>query len=454
MTGSYTRRRTWGVMFGVALVMLAFSGVATNDHELTTEDLRELYQKIEKNRAGTTVEAEVDATGEVIMERILRGKRGGGKGIGKRDKGKRGIGRGDRGKGGNKSSMSSKTNKSSKGSKVIMERILRGKKGRGRGRGKGGKRGRGKGKGDKGKGGNKSSKSFKSSKSNKSSKSSQTKKSSKSSQTKKSFKGSKNSSKKSKKGEDEDEDEDDAPSSANPSNAPSTNPSNAPSVMTNAPSEPSDAPTQSPTKEAILLYSNDFESPNRNITRTKCVNLDGTPININYGGPQGDFSQRLTVETVIIKSDWNAQIPYEDPLGIGGNYAIGMLSTIGDDILALGFSTGRKNFINVAMDISSIDTNGGCGGPFGIAPPLFRVSLIDDPTGTVPVLGTVLDSALMAGEVGPNSWTFLWTRNAVSLDATRVTNDTVSIVFDLLQSGYGVLDNLQIEASIFAQSLT
>jgi hypothetical protein len=65
---------------------------------------------------------------------------------------------------------------------------------------------------------------------------------------------------------------------------------------------------------------------------------------------------------------------------------------------------------------------------------------IDDPTGTVPVSGVVLDSALMAGEVGPNSWTFLWTRNAVSLDATRVTNDTLSIlVFDLLQSGYSTV---------------
>jgi hypothetical protein len=111
------------------------------------------------------------------------------------------------------------------------------------------------------------------------------------------------------------------------------------------------------------------------------------------------------VETVINKSDWNAQIPYKDPLGIGGNYAIGMLSTIGDDLLALGFSTGANNFINVAMDISYIDTQGGCGGPFGIAPPL----LIDDPTGMVPVSGGVLDSALMAGKVGPNVWNFLWT---------------------------------------------
>jgi hypothetical protein len=58
----------------------------------------------------------------------------------------------------------------------------------------------------------------------------------------------------------------------------------------------------------------------------------------------------------------------------------------------------------------------------------------------------------MTGEIGPNQWTFRWTRQAVSLETTGVTNQKVSIVFDLIQSGYGAFDNLLIEASNFSKS--
>jgi hypothetical protein len=103
MTESYTRRRTWGVMFAVALVMLAVSGVSANDHEFTTEDLRELHQTIENTRAGIAAEAEVDAAGEILlMERILKGKRGKGKG--------------GKGKGGKRSKSSKKSSKKSSSS--------------------------------------------------------------------------------------------------------------------------------------------------------------------------------------------------------------------------------------------------------------------------------------------------------------------------------------------------
>jgi hypothetical protein len=121
-----------------------------------------------------------------------------------------------------------------------------------------------------------------------------------------------------------------------------------------------------------------------------------------------------------------------------------MLSTLEDDQLGLSFETSGKAFVNVAMDISSIDLS--CEGPYGIDDPIFRVSLLDDPDGTAPLTGPALDSADMTGPVGPNQWTFLWTRRSVSLNAIN-SSGRVSVVFDLIQSGYAALDNLVIQAS-------
>lgn len=99
------------------------------------------------------------------------------------------------------------------------------------------------------------------------------------------------------------------------------------------------------------------------------------------------------------------------------------------------------------MDISSLDLP--CaGGPFEIADPIFRISAIDSPNGAPLLSGTVLDSAEMTGPVAPNQWTYLWTRNVVALNVTEATpNGKVSIVWDLIQSGYAVFDNLVVAAS-------
>lgn len=148
----------------------------------------------------------------------------------------------------------------------------------------------------------------------------------------------------------------------------------------------------------------------------------------------------------MVDSMWNSTIPYADPQSRAGQYAISMLATVNDDLLGLGFDTFGKTFINIAMDISSIDIQ--CeDGPFGIEDPIFRVSLLDDPSGSVPLTGTPLDFADMEGPVGPNGWTFLWTRHSVSLNATGSTTGRISIVFDLLQSDYAAFDNLIIQAS-------
>ena len=57
-------------------------------------------------------------------------------------------------------------------------------------------------------------------------------------------------------------------------------------------------------------------------------------------------------------------------------------------LAGLIFDSQNFAFVNVGMDISSIDVP--CqGGPFGIADPIFRVSAIDSPDGTPQLTGTV-----------------------------------------------------------------
>lgn len=212
-------------------------------------------------------------------------------------------------------------------------------------------------------------------------------------------------------------------------------------------------PTDLPTPPLITLYRNDFENPNQQVEPNGlCPLLDNTAIDVVYGLPEAGFRQAFTVETVLIQSNFNSTTPYEDPDGTGGNFAIGMLSTVNNDRLGFSFNTVGNAFVNVALDISSIELpriccrgGGGCG---PVAEPVFRLSLIDDPNGSIPISGgALLDSVDISGPAGPNGWTYQWTRHSIALDASAATNGRVSLVFDLLQSKYGVFDNLVVQAS-------
>jgi len=207
--------------------------------------------------------------------------------------------------------------------------------------------------------------------------------------------------------------------------------------------------TPSPTS-GIILYQNDFESPLDLPRGGSCTLLDSRDINSLYGTDENPFTQQFSVETVLLKSVYDGpnEISYSDPQGIGGNFSIGFLASAEDDMLALGFDTLGKNFLNVCMDVSSIDGPVHCGGPYGIDTTTFLVSLIDSPSGDVQLSGTVLDSATMSSPAGPNSWTLNWTTNSIALDASQSANGRVSIVWDLLEPAfYGVLDNLVIVTS-------
>lgn len=160
------------------------------------------------------------------------------------------------------------------------------------------------------------------------------------------------------------------------------------------------------------------------------------------------------VETsVIIDSQFNDTYSYKEiPEGQGGNYSIVMLEVWSeDDLQSLGFDAKGKHYVNVAMDFSSIEIN--CPGcpQFWVEDvnPIFCISIVDDPNGEqlFPYEGTVLASTDMEGLVGPNPWTFQWEQRTVSLDVSASENGTISVIWDLVQGGYGVFDNLEISAS-------
>jgi hypothetical protein len=209
----------------------------------------------------------------------------------------------------------------------------------------------------------------------------------------------------------------------------------------------------------VFLYKNDFEDPLQPVELNFCTNLDKTPVNDLYGVPPHLFRQMTssggsnTVETVIIDSQFNDTYSYKEiPEGRGGNYAIGMLEVLReDDLLSLGFDAKGKRYVNVAMDFSSIDINCPRHPQYWVEDvnPIFRISIVDDPDKEqlFPYEGTVLDFADMEGSASPSPWTFQWERRTVSLDISASENGTISVVWDFVQGGYGVFDNLEISAS-------
>ncbi|HKU39506.1 MAG TPA: hypothetical protein VJR89_15210 [Polyangiales bacterium] len=203
------------------------------------------------------------------------------------------------------------------------------------------------------------------------------------------------------------------------------------------------AATQPAAAQPLILYSNDFEAPNQPI-RADCGNsLDQSGINPTYGRPGFMFVEQFSVETVVL----------QDPSGKYGNqrvqngrYAIGMLGDVQDDRLALRLDVQSQRFLNVSMDVSSIDVDG-CGGPFGVETPVFKVSLLDSPGGSFDWQSKKLDEKTLSGEPAQGPWSFHWERGTVALDASRATDGNVIVVFDLVSKGYAAFDNLEISAS-------
>lgn len=198
---------------------------------------------------------------------------------------------------------------------------------------------------------------------------------------------------------------------------------------------------------STVLYQNDFESPVAFVDTTG-RDVSQQQVNDLYGRPGFLFQQVNTVETLEIHGGQAFGSGYSDPAGTGGNYALGMLSSVQDDRASLTFDVGAFRFLNLAIDISAIDLDG-VGGPFGVSQPIFRISLYDSPGGSFDMFqpGTLLDQHDATGTGTPSAAIFDWTHIVAALDATGTQDGNVTVVWDLIQSGYASFDNLLVVAS-------
>ena len=203
--------------------------------------------------------------------------------------------------------------------------------------------------------------------------------------------------------------------------------------------------------QTVVLYDQDFENPNGFID-TSGIDVSQQSVNSLYGNqpPGFSFAQQFTVETLNVTGDNAFGNGYSDPSGIGGDYAIGLLSSVQNDLLGLSFNVGNNDFLNVRLDISSIDLSG-LGGPFiplGGQVPVFEFTLFDNPSGAIGTSGnnTVLSSMQASGNVSDRD-VFDWTEVLLALDSSGATNGNVTLRVDLLSGGYAAFDNLRIAAS-------
>jgi len=203
---------------------------------------------------------------------------------------------------------------------------------------------------------------------------------------------------------------------------------------------------------ATVLYDQDFENPASFVNNAGDVNIFND-VNSLYGDqPDGfTFAQKFTVETLLVTGNQAFGTGYSDPAGTAGNYAIGMLANYQNDLLGLSFDIGTNNFLNTSIDLSSIDLSV-FSGPFvpDGAIPTFEFTLFDNPFGiTTTGGGTILDSIQVDAPASAKS-VFDWTNVILPLDATGNTNGNVTLRIDLIDGGYGAMDNLIIAASDIA----
>lgn len=206
----------------------------------------------------------------------------------------------------------------------------------------------------------------------------------------------------------------------------------------------------SPVHAAVTLYDQNFEHPAAFVNDGGDVNIFN-PVNELYGNqPAGfSFAQTNTVETLLITGSQAFGHGYSDPSGKGGNYALGMLSTEQNDWLGLSFNVGSNPFMNVRMDISSIDLSV-FSGPFVTpgAVPTFEFTLYDNPSGVNGLgSGKILDVAQVSGIASPRD-VFSWTEVSLPLSTMGNTNGNVTLRIDLLEGGYAAMDNFHITAAV------
>lgn len=202
---------------------------------------------------------------------------------------------------------------------------------------------------------------------------------------------------------------------------------------------------------AAVLYNQDFEHPNGFVNDGGDVNIVRS-VDQLYGTPTVRIGQANSVETLHITGSEAFGHGYSDPSGKGGNYALSMLSSIQDDYLVFSFNAGSYRYLNVSMDISSIDVSV-FGGPVGTTAPTFELVAWDDLGAQFNRLygnGIWLDYADASGVASPAPDVFEWTRVNFTLDLSKnggSVDGNVLLAIDLIAGGYAALDNLRVVAS-------
>ncbi len=205
--------------------------------------------------------------------------------------------------------------------------------------------------------------------------------------------------------------------------------------------------------QTILIYANDFESPNQTPAYICSPDIDGHQVNTLWGGTGTgtcgtvSWDQTFTVETILVNGPDNI---YTDPLGQAGNYCLGMLATLNYDLIALPLDAGNLSEVNLTLDLSAVDVYG-CGGPWGTATPTLVVTAYDTPGGnfTWTSIGAELDVQTLIGapaSTPPYIYTFAWATLSTALDVSSSTDGHFTIVFNLENSPYGAIDNIVVTA--------
>jgi hypothetical protein len=205
-----------------------------------------------------------------------------------------------------------------------------------------------------------------------------------------------------------------------------------------------------------LIYFQDFERPQGYVNDGGDLNIYRT-VNQNYGDqPKGfRFAQQYTVETLNVSGSHRGARSaafgdgWRDPSGWGGNFAIGMLSDFQDDRLGLVFNLWGRRYLNLTVDISSIDVSEWAGPHVaeGGEVPVFAFTLYASGSASPAThSGQQLDQQTVTGTASPPE-TFDWTAHKVSLDGAGAAGGWVILQIDLLEGGYAAFDNLRIMAA-------
>ena len=202
--------------------------------------------------------------------------------------------------------------------------------------------------------------------------------------------------------------------------------------------------------QSIVVYSNQFLIPLITTENASCqLDFSAQPVNdlwegTGLGTSSGSFTQLNTVETILVTGPADV---YDDPSGTGGDYALGMLRQNFGDKLGLLIDAEGLPFVNMAMDISAINTT--CGGPLSLDTAIFLIEVLDAPGGVYNLAaGTVLDADTLVGlPPDPDTFVFNWAHVEGSLDVSAATGGQVAIRFQQLSSNYSSFDNVYIEAS-------